>query len=109
ISQNPAAAVIVTPGSAVDFVVSTGPVMVAVPNVLNLTQSAASTAITNAGLVVGTVSSASSPTVPAGSVISQTPVATTQAAVGSAVSIVISSGAIPPAPIVIGSQIAGTF
>ena len=92
ISQNPIAATQVVAGSAVNLVVSTGPVLVAVPNVVNLTQAAATTAITNAGLVVGTVGSASSPTVPAGSVISQNPIAATQVATGSAVNIVVSTG-----------------
>ena len=80
-SQNPAAGVGVTAGSAVNLVVSTGPVPapgpVAVPNVVNLTQAAATTAITGAGLVLGTVSQQSSTTVPAGSVIRQNPAAGT--------------------------------
>ena len=42
---------------------------------MNLTQAAATTAIGNAGLTVGAVTTASSTTVPAGSVISQNPVA----------------------------------
>jgi PASTA domain len=67
---------------------------------VNLTQAAATTAITNAGLVVGTVGNASSPTVPAGSVISQNPIAATQVAVGSAVNIVVSTGPAPASPIV---------
>src|SRR6185436_19162580 len=46
-----------------------------VPNVVNLTQAAATTTITTAGLVVGTVTTAASATVPAGSVINQTPAA----------------------------------
>ena len=46
---------------------------VVVPSVVGLTQTAATTSITNAQLVVGTVTTASSTTVPAGSVISQTP------------------------------------
>ncbi len=92
ISQNPVAGVSVPPGSAVNFVVSTGPAPVAVPNVVGLTQAAASSAITGAGLVVGTVSQANSPTVPAGSVISQNPVAGASVAPGSSVNLVVSSG-----------------
>jgi hypothetical protein len=76
-------------------VVSSGSALVSVPNVVNLTQAAATTAITNAGLVVGTVSNASSATVPAGSVISQNPVGATQVASGSAVTLTVSTG--PPA------------
>ena len=68
------------------------PCTVAVPNVVDSTQAAATTAITNAGLTVGTITTASSATVPAGSVISQNPAAGTQVATGSAVSLVVSSG-----------------
>ena len=69
------------------------PATVTVPNVLNLTQAAATTAIVNAGLTLGTVSTASNSTVPAGSVFSQNPLAGTEAAPGSAVNLVVSSGA----------------
>ena len=68
---------------------------VSVPNVVNMTQAAATTAITTVGLVVGTVTNASSNTVPSGSVISQNPVGGALAAPGSAVALVVSSG--PPA------------
>ena len=66
---------------------------VAVPNVVGDMQAAATTAITGAGLVVGTVTMASSGTVPAGDVISESPVAGTLVASGSAVNLVVSSGA----------------
>ncbi len=65
---------------------------VAVPNVVGSTQSAASAAITTAGLVVGTVTQASSNTVPSGSVISESPVAGTLVNPGSSVNLVVSSG-----------------
>jgi hypothetical protein len=66
-----------------------------VPDVVGLTQSAAEAAITNAGLVVGTVSTEISDTVPAGDVISQLPLAGTSVAPGTAVDLFVSSG--PPA------------
>ena len=65
---------------------------VIVPNVVGLTQAAATTSLTGAGLVVGTVTMASSPTVPAGNVISQTPGGGTSVAVGSAVNLTVSTG-----------------
>jgi PASTA domain len=65
---------------------------VAVPNVVGLTQAAATTAITNVGLVVGTVTMKSSTTVPAGDVISQQPFAGQSAAPGSGVDLAISTG-----------------
>jgi len=63
-----------------------------VPNVVGDTQAAASSAITGAGLVVGTVTTTSSNTMPSGEVISQTPTAATLVNVGSAVNLVISTG-----------------
>src|SRR5262245_19806667 len=93
ISQNPTSGTQVASGSAVALVVSSGPPQVAVPNVVGLTQAAASTAITNAGLTVGTITTQSSTTVPSGSVISQNPTSGTQVASGSAVALVVSSGA----------------
>jgi len=65
---------------------------VVVPSVIGDTQSVAATAITNAGLVVGTVTSQPSSTVPSGEVISQNPVASAQVNSGSAVNLVLSSG-----------------
>ena len=66
---------------------------VTVPNVVGMTQAAASTAITGASLTVGTVTTQSSATVPAGQVISQNPAAAASVASGSAVNLVVSSGA----------------
>src|SRR5258708_39924229 len=60
--------------------------------VVGQTQAAATTTITNAGLVLGTVTTASSSTVPAGSVISESPTAGTQVNAGSAVNLVVSTG-----------------
>ena len=71
---------------------STNPPPVAVPNVVSLTQAAATTAITGAGLTVGTVSMQSSTTVPSGGVISESPAADTNVASGSAVNLVVSTG-----------------
>jgi beta-lactam-binding protein with PASTA domain len=92
ISESPVAGTLVTLGSAVNLVVSTGPAPVAVPNVVGQTQAAAATAITGAGLVVGTVTTASSGTVASGSVITGSPVAGTLVTLGSAVNLVVSTG-----------------
>ncbi|MGA2601334.1 MAG: choice-of-anchor tandem repeat GloVer-containing protein [Bryobacteraceae bacterium] len=94
ISQNPTAGTSVNLGSAVNLVISTGPAQVAVPNVVGMTQAAATTSITNAGLVVGTVTTASSATVPSGDAISESPMAGTEVNLGSEVNLVISTG--PP-------------
>jgi Domain of unknown function (DUF4082)/PASTA domain len=98
ISSNPVAGTQVAAGSAVSLVVSTGPASATVPNVVGQTQAAATTAINNASLVVGTVTNASSATVASGSVISSNPAAGTQVAAGSAVNLVVSTGQPPPPP-----------
>ena len=71
ISQDPSAGAWVSPGTVVALTVSKGPAPVSVPNVVGMTQAAASAAMTGAGLTVGTVRQACSSTVPTGSVISQ--------------------------------------
>ncbi len=68
------------------------PVPVAVPDVVGQLQAAATAALTDAGLALGTVSLQSSPTVPAGHVISQDPAAGELVALGSTVDLVVSSG-----------------
>jgi len=82
-------------GSAVNLVISLGPEPVSVPNVVGLTQAAAESAVVSAGLVVGTVETAYSSSVPEGSVISQTPLSGTQVDSGTAVNLVISLGPEP--------------
>jgi len=93
ISQSPAAGVIVLTAAAVDVAISSG--TVAVPNVVGLTQSAATTALTGAGLALGTVTLASSANIAAGSVISQTPAAAAMVVSGTSVDLSVSVG--PPA------------
>jgi hypothetical protein len=84
-----------TEGASLTGGFTVAPAQVVVPNVVGLTQAAATTAITGAGLVLGTVTTASSNTVPAGNVISESPVAGTMVNTGSAVNLVVSSGAAP--------------
>ncbi len=93
-AQNPVAGVTAAPESVVDLIVSLGPASVSVPNVVGQPQSTASGTIGAAGLIVGAVTTTTSVTVPSGSVISQSPVAGTSVAQGTAVSLVISLG--PP-------------
>jgi beta-lactam-binding protein with PASTA domain len=96
ISQNPIAGTQVASGSAVALVVSSGLAQVATPDVVGLTQAAATTSITNAGLSAGTITTVSSATVPTGEVISQSPAAGTLVAPGSAVALAVSSGSAVP-------------
>ncbi len=97
ISENPLAGASVATGSAVNLTVSTGPPPVSVPNVLGLTQAGAMSALSGAGLTVGTVSTASSATVPSGSVISENPLAGASVAANSAVNLLVSTGPAAPA------------
>ena len=76
----------------VEVTAGTPPVVVSVPNVAGMTQTAAQGALTGAGLTVGAISNASSATVPAGQVISQNPAAGASVATGTAVALVLSSG-----------------
>ncbi|MBM4152609.1 MAG: PASTA domain-containing protein [Kiritimatiellaceae bacterium] len=66
-----------------------------VPWVTNLTEAAAGTAITNAGLKVGSISRAYHVSVGAGKVFSQTPGGNTSAARGSSVALAVSLGPVP--------------
>src|ERR1700720_2609397 len=92
ISQDPASGSSLAQGSPVNLVISSGPQMVTVPNVEGLTQDAATTAVTAAKLMVGTVTQQTSNTVAAGNVISQDPANGSSVAQGSPVNLVISSG-----------------
>src|SRR5215469_8158090 len=67
---------------------------VTVPNVVGMTQAAATTAITEAKLKLGNITQQNSNTVATGNVISQEPASGSSVAEGSAVTLVISSG--PP-------------
>jgi len=92
ISQDPASGSSTAQGSPVNLVISSGPQMVVVPNVEGLTQDAATTTITEAKLMMGTVTQQTSNTVATGKVISQDPASGSSAAEGSPVKLVISSG-----------------
>jgi concanavalin A-like lectin/glucanase superfamily protein/PASTA domain-containing protein/Big-like domain-containing protein/purple acid phosphatase-like protein/lysyl oxidase len=68
---------------------------VTVPSVVGLLQAAAETAIVNAGLVVGSISSQYSNTAPAGTVIAQSPTAGALVSAGTPVDLTISLGSAP--------------
>ena len=97
--------------TAIQFTIAVaGSTNVSVPNVVNQTQAAATSAITAAGLTLGSVTTQASSTVTAGSVISQNPAAAASVASGSAVNLVVSSGSAPVSvPNVVGqTQAAAT-
>jgi 6-phosphogluconolactonase (cycloisomerase 2 family) len=97
-----AAATNVAQGSSVNLTVSSGPTaaQVAVPNVVGMTQEAATAAVTAAGLVLGGFGSEPDATVAAGNVIYVSPAAGTEVAAGSDVTLTISSGG-PPVPVAV--------
>jgi N-acetylneuraminic acid mutarotase len=76
---------------------STVAVPVTVPSLAGMTEAAAASAVTAAGLQIGTVTYQNSATVSSGSVLSQTPAAGVSANTGSAVNLVVSSGGAPNA------------
>ena len=88
IAQSPSVGAVRNPGAAVNLTRSVG---VPVPNVVGMTEAAASTAITGANLRVGSVTRQSNSTVALGTVISQSP-ASGQVEGSSAVTLVVSSG-----------------
>ena len=94
ISQSPIGGTSIPAGTPVNLTVSSGDGTVVVPSVVGRTQAEATSTINNNALVVGTVTMQASSTVPAGSVISQTPVAGAAAPFGASVDLVVSSG--PP-------------
>jgi RHS repeat-associated protein len=97
-SQNPPAGTLVPNKSDVDLTIQDGPATATVPNVVGLTRTAAETAIVAANLTVGMVTEEFSVTVPAGSVISQKPVAGTHVVPQTAVDLVVSRGPPPGSP-----------
>jgi len=87
IEQNPTAGVTAQSGSTVGIVVSTGPDLVAVPDVGTMTQAAAVNALTSAGFKSQIVLQTGGGTV--GTVVAQSPLAGVKAAPGSTVKITV--------------------
>ncbi len=110
ISQDPIGGSTALPGTAVALTVSDGLPPIDVPDVVGLAQAEAFVAITDAGLAVGTVTLAYSPTVAAGLVISQAPPGGSTVISGSAVALVISQGPQPvKVPQLVGLSEDGTL
>jgi serine/threonine-protein kinase len=92
LSQNPTAGSQVSRGSVVSLTVSSGPSDVRVPNLIGLSQVEAGNTLGQSGLNMGTVSSATSNSVAAGLVISESPTSGSSVVPGSSVDIVVSTG-----------------
>jgi beta-lactam-binding protein with PASTA domain len=97
ISTNPVAGTSVAQGTFVLLKISLGPHMVKVPNVVGMTQAAASRTLGDYFLPTGTITQAYSSTVASGSVISQSIASGTSVLAGTAVDLTISKG---PQPVV---------
>jgi beta-lactam-binding protein with PASTA domain len=91
IEQDPEAGAKVDEGATIRLTFSTGPEMVAVPDVVGKTQAEANTLLTQAGFVVNAVP-VENDDVEEGRVVTQNPAANAQAGKGSQVTIEVSSG-----------------
>jgi eukaryotic-like serine/threonine-protein kinase len=99
VAQEQPAGSTVDSGSTINVTVSTGKQLVTVPTLTGLTISDAIQAMTTAGLVPGTATTAADPLIPAGSIISTSPAAGIQVPSGTAIDYVVSSGpAASPTP-----------
>jgi eukaryotic-like serine/threonine-protein kinase len=92
IRSNPDAAAVIERGDSVRIWVSTGTAQSTVPTLAGLSRADATQAITDAGLVVGTVSTAHSKDQPEGTVLSASRDADTEVDEGSRVDLVVSDG-----------------
>ena len=92
VSQDPAANTKAEAGSKINLVVSTGVEKASVPNVVPYTIEDAKKAITDAGFKVGNIAKKSSENVIENRVISQDPEASTEAAKGTEIDLIVSSG-----------------
>ena len=101
ISQSVVANTEVEPGTTVNIVISRGEETVTVPSLSGMTEAQARNALTNAGLVVGTVTQQHSNSVTAGYVISQTAAGGSSVSRGTSVGFIVSRGpeqVTPPPP-----------
>ncbi|MBW7865663.1 MAG: PASTA domain-containing protein, partial [Candidatus Hydrogenedentes bacterium] len=92
LGQAPPAETVVEVGSTVTLFVSSGPCTVMVPDVTGQNETAANTAMAEAGLAAGPSVSACDDTVPAGNVIGQTPAPGAEVEAGTVVLLTVSSG-----------------
>ena len=94
--QDPVAGSTVNKGDQITYWVSSGKPQATVPDLSGMTQADAQTALTDAKLTLGNVTTEPSTDVASGQVMRQDPAAGTKAAQGTAVDIVVSSGSPTP-------------
>lgn len=95
VSQEPKADIVVKKNTKVTVVVSTGPAMVIVPNVLNSSLLSAEVTLSNEGLLIGEITRAYHSQIPTGQVIHQEPVAGQEVIQGAKVMLIVSKGPEP--------------
>jgi YD repeat-containing protein len=108
ISQNPTAATSVAEGTSINLVISSGPAIGTVPNVVGMTRSDAQSALVNASLSVGALTFVNSDAVAAGDVISQNPAPGASVVPRTAVTLQISLGpvsSLPPDPAIVAPEL----
>ena len=107
VSTNPERQALVVTGDTITVVVSTGPVnqQATVPNLIGLTEEAATNALTAVGLVKGNVSYESSSTYPKGQVTYQSNTSGQKVDLGTVIDIIVSSGAEQTGPTVYNGQV----
>lgn len=89
---DPSGGITVSPGQDVIVVISSGAPVTDVPSVNNITLDAARAALGSRGLVLGTVTSENSPTVPQDVVVRSDPAGGTSLRQGSTINLIVSSG-----------------
>ena len=94
-SQNPVGGAGAMQGDSVNLINSLGPAPTAVPDVTGMSLAAAESTLITAGFAVGTITLATSLTVPVGDIISQSPVAGTFEPAGTPIDLVESEGPTP--------------
>ncbi|RUQ87417.1 Stk1 family PASTA domain-containing Ser/Thr kinase [Labedella gwakjiensis] len=92
IRTDPPAGATVDPQVTIRVYVSTGAEQVTVPDLSNLDQAAATAALEEAGLKLGSITDENSPTIAAGVVMGATPASGTDTDAGSSVDLVLSNG-----------------
>jgi eukaryotic-like serine/threonine-protein kinase len=101
IKASPAVGTLVPPNSKVTLYVSTGPAKKAVPDVVGKSEQDATQALSEAGFSVGKITTDSTSTRPANTVIQQSPGGGSQAKPGTSVDLTVSVGAVT-VPSVVG-------
>lgn len=92
VRQDPVAGTEVIDNTPITLIVSSGPTLITVPNVVGLTEADAIAQLTSNNLSLGTISEVNSATIPAGVVITTDPVTNQQVPGQQAVNLIISNG-----------------